>query len=148
MKQAPLQDLKRRYLKERSVEVVDSTIVNYWTPLDIFCSWLEDERNVTLSTNLDNDLIQQFKEWRLDRVKAITAKYDLITIRAFFTYCEHVDAVPSDLHLTVRIPKLSDGDEVSDAILAKEEAGAKYGKIGEMINDEVTVKTFVNVGLG
>ena len=121
-KPAPLRDLKKRYLKERSVEVGDSTIANYDTTLRIFVNYLEAKHGVTLSTELDSDLIQQFETWRLDRVKAITAKYDLITIRAFIKFCERVGAVPTDLHMTVYIPKLEDSEEVSEDILSKAEA--------------------------
>lgn len=121
-KPVPLRDLKKRYLKERAVEVGDSTIANYDTTLRIFVDYLEDEHGVTLSSDLDSDYIQQFKEWRLDRVKAITAKYDLITIRAFIKFCERVNAVPDELHITIRIPKLDDSAEVSDDILSKSEA--------------------------
>jgi integrase len=123
-KPAPLRDLKNRYLKERSVEVGDSTLANYDTTLRIFVDYLEDEHGVTLSTDLDSDLIQRFKEWRLDRVKPITAKYDLITIRAYIKFCEHIDAVPTDLHVTVRVPKLDDSEEVSENILSRDEADA------------------------
>lgn len=121
---APLRDLRNRYLKERVTEVGQSSIANYGTTLRQFVDYLEDEHDVTLSTELDSDYIQRFKEHRLEHVKPITAKYDLITTRAFIKFCEELGTVIKDLHLTVRVPKLKDGEEVAERILSREEAEA------------------------
>lgn len=121
---APLRDLRNRYLKERATEVGQSSIANYGTTLRQFVDFLEEEHGVTLSTDLDSNLIQLFKEYRLEHVKPITAKYDLITTRAFIRFCEEIGMVVKDLHLTVRVPKLEAGEEVADRILSREEADA------------------------
>jgi hypothetical protein len=43
---------------------------------------------------LTSDDIQQFKEWRQERVKTITLKTDMTCIKGFIRFCEHIDAVP------------------------------------------------------
>lgn len=150
IKPAPLRDLKKRYLKERAIEVGDSTIANYDTTLRIFVDYLDEEQGVTLSSDLDSDHLQQFKEWRLDHVKAITAKYDLITIRAFIKFCERSKAVPAELHVTIHIPKLKASDEVATRILSKDEADSILRHLGQFeyaTQRHVTMQLFWETGM-
>jgi integrase len=111
----------KRYLKDKSSDVTDSSLSNYETTLRKFVGWLEDEGITNLNT-LTSDEIQQFKEWRQEQVKTITLKTDMTCIKDFIRFCEHIDAVPKDLRLMVRIPKPDDSEEVADAVLTQEEA--------------------------
>lgn len=150
VKPAPLRDLKKRYLKERSVEVGQSTISNYNTTLRQFVEFLESEHGVTISSDLDSDLLQRFKEYRLDRVKPITAKYDLITTRSFIKFCEGLDAVTNDLHMTVNVPRLDGDEEVADDILSKPEADAILTHLKRFeyaSNRHVSVHVFWKTGM-
>lgn len=123
MNATPPHDAKNRYLKDKSTDVTNSTLANYKTTLNTFCDWLDDQNIKSLNT-LTSDEIQQFKEWRLDRVKTITLKTDMTCIKDFIRFCEHINAVPDGLHLMVRIPKPTHQDEVANSILTRREATA------------------------
>jgi site-specific recombinase XerD len=111
----------RRYLKDKSSDVTDSSLSNYETTLRKFVGWLEDE-DITNLNALTSDDIQRFKEWRQERVKTITLKTDMTCIKDFIRFCEHINAVPTDLRLMIRIPKPDDSEEVADDVLTQEEA--------------------------
>ncbi|MFB6080504.1 MAG: tyrosine-type recombinase/integrase [Haloferacaceae archaeon] len=121
MNATPPREAMNRYLTDKSSDVTDSTLSNYETTLRKFVSWLEDEGITNLNT-LTSDEIQQFKEWRQEQVKTITLKTDMTCIKDFVRFCEHINAVPKDLRLMVRIPKPDDADEVADSVLTQAEA--------------------------
>jgi integrase len=110
-----------RYLTDKATDVTDSSLSNYETTLRKFVGWLEGEDITTLNT-LTSDDIQRFKEWRQEQVKTITLKTDMTCIKDFVRFCEHINAVPKDLRLMIRIPKPDDSEEVADAVLTQEEA--------------------------
>ena len=72
--------------------------------------------------DLDSELIDQFKEWRLQDVKPITAKNDMATVKNFIEYAATIQAVPAGLSDLIRIPKVSEDDEICDEYLTREEA--------------------------
>jgi integrase/endogenous inhibitor of DNA gyrase (YacG/DUF329 family) len=122
MNAIPPHEAKNRYLKDKSTDVTDSTLSNYRTTLDGFCNWLCNEAGVKTLNTLTSDEIQQFKEWRLERVKTITLKTDMTCIKGFIQFCEHINAVPDGMHQLVRVPKPNREDEVADSILTSDEA--------------------------
>ncbi|WP_202593752.1 tyrosine-type recombinase/integrase [Halolamina rubra] len=122
MNAIPPHEAMNRYLKDKSTDVTDSTLSNYQTTLNGFCDWLCDEAGVKTLNTLSSDEIQQFKEWRLERVKTITLKTDMTCIKGFVHFCEHIDAVPEGMHQLVRVPKPNREDEVADSILTSDEA--------------------------
>lgn len=89
------------YLKDKSTDVTGSTLSNYKTTLNVFCDWYLEQGVENLNT-LTREEIQRFKE--RDQVKTITLKTDMTCIKDFIRFCEHVNAVPKDLHMMVRIP--------------------------------------------
>ena len=121
MNATPPRDSMNRYLNDKANDVTDSTLSNYETTLRKFVGWLEDE-DLTNLNNLTSDDIQQFKEWRQQQVKTITLKTDMTCVKDFVRFCEHINAVPKDLRMMVRIPKPDDAEEVADAVLTKDEA--------------------------
>jgi site-specific recombinase XerD len=123
LKQTPPRDAEQRYLKEKKAHVSRKTIANYTTALDRFVEWLTDNGYTDLR-DVDSDVINQFKEHRLENVKPITARNDLRTVRNFIEFCESIQAVPVGLHELIRIPKVKEEDEICDTILHREEATA------------------------
>lgn len=87
----------------------------------MFCKWLHTE-GITDLRNLDSDEIQRYKEHRLEKVKPITARNDMRTVKNFVQFCESIQAVPQGLSGLVRIPKVSEDDEICDDLLTREEA--------------------------
>lgn len=122
MKATPPHEAKNRYLKDKSTDVTDSTLSNYKTTLNLFCDYLQEQAGVKTLNTLSSDEIQQFKEWRLERVKTITLKTDMTCIKDFTRFCEHIDAVPDGMHELVRVPKPNHEDEVANSIVTRQEA--------------------------
>jgi len=121
LKPTPPEDAKKRYLKEKRTYVSDKTLYNYTTALDQFVDWLIDNGYYSLS-DVDSDVIDQFKEYRLQNVKPITARNDMRTVKNFIEFCESIQAVPVGLNELIRIPKVKEEDELCDDILGRDEA--------------------------
>ena len=121
LKPTPPHEAKNRFLKDKKPGVTRKTLKNYRTTLNQFCDWLDGE-GVTNMNALDSEQIQRFKEYRLDRVKVITARQDMMTVKQFVQFCEHIAAVPRDMAEMVRIPSVSEDDEICDDVLTREEA--------------------------
>ncbi|SEL16741.1 tyrosine-type recombinase/integrase [Haloferax larsenii] len=121
LKPTPPHEAMNRFLKDKKPGVTHKTLKNYRTTLRQFCDWL-DTRNVTNINGLDSEIIQQYKEIRLTQVKVITARLDMMTIKQFIEFCEHIQAVPRGLAEMIRIPKTDEEDEICDDILTRQEA--------------------------
>ncbi|MFC7202817.1 tyrosine-type recombinase/integrase [Haloferax namakaokahaiae] len=121
LKATPPHEAKNRFLKDKEPGVTRKTLKNYRTSLRQFCNWL-DEQGVQTLNNLDSELIQRYKEYRLSNVKVITARQDMMTIKQFIEFCEHIAAVPRGMADMVRIPQVSENDEICDDLLTREEA--------------------------
>ena len=123
LKATPPHEAKNRFLKDKGPGVTRKTLKNYRTSLRQFCNWL-DEQGVQTLNNLDSELIQRYKEYRLSNVKVITARQDMMTIKQFIEFCEHIAAVPRGMADMVRIPSVSEEDEICDDLLTRDEATA------------------------
>lgn len=123
LKPTPPKDAVNRYLRDVEGHITDKTHYNYATSLRRFLEWC-DEKGITDMNDLDSELIDRFKEWRLQDVKPITAKNDMNTIRNFIEYAASIQAVPAGLSDLVRIPKVSEDDEICDDYLTRQEAKA------------------------
>jgi site-specific recombinase XerD len=123
LKPTPPRDATKRYLRDRKGEITEKTHYNYSTTLNQFLDWC-DENGITDMNDLDSELIDQFKEWRLSHVKPITAKNDMSTIRNFIEYSATIQAVPAGIADLIRIPSVSEDDEICDEFLSKREATA------------------------
>ena len=123
LKPTPPRDAVKRYLKDVEGHITDKTKYNYSTTLKRFLEWC-DENSIIDMNDLDSEMIDQFKEWRLADVKPITAKNDMNTIRNFIEYAATIQAVPAGLSDLIRIPKVSDDDAINDDYLTQQEASA------------------------
>jgi site-specific recombinase XerD len=121
LKPTPPHEAKNRFLNDKKPSVTRKTIKNYRTCLRQFCDWLEGQQ-LTALNDLDSELIQRYKEHRLSSVKIITARQDMMTIKQFMEFCEHIAAVPRGMADMVRIPSVSENDEICDDLLTREEA--------------------------
>ncbi|WP_226040201.1 site-specific integrase [Natrinema sp. DC36] len=121
LKPTPPHEAKNRFLKDKQPSVTRKTLKNYRTSIRQFCDWLEDERVRDLN-DLDSELIQRYKEHRLSNVKVITARQDMMTLKQFIEFCEHIQAVPRGIADMVRIPSVSKDDEICDDLLTRDEA--------------------------
>lgn len=130
LKQTPPDEAKNRYLKDKESHVSRKTLANYSTALKMFSGWLHDQ-NITDLRDLDSDYLQQYKEHRLEHVKPITARNDMRTVRNFVEFCESIQAVPQGLSGLIRIPKVSEEDEICDDVLTREEAVALLDYLGK-----------------
>jgi len=121
LKPTPPHEAKNRFLNDKKPSVTRKTIKNYRTCLRQFCDWLEGQQLTTLN-DLDSEFIQRYKEHRLSNVKIITARQDMMTIKQFMEFCEHIAAVPRGMADMVRIPSVGENDQICDDLLTREEA--------------------------
>lgn len=123
LKPTPPKDAANRYLRDKEGHISDKTHYNYSTTLRRFLEWCDDA-GIEDMNDLDSELIDRFKEWRLDDVKPITARNDMRTISNFIEYAESIQAVPVGMSDLIRIPKVSEDDEICDDVLTRQEARA------------------------
>lgn len=121
LKPTPPQDAVERFVKDKQPEVTEKTIRNYRYSLGRFCDWLNDDGTTNLN-NLDSEQLQRFKTYRLEQVAVITCRQDMLVLKQFLQFCEHIHAVPRDLSEMVRIPSVGPDDEICDDVLSREEA--------------------------
>ena len=72
-KPTPPHEAKNRFLKDKKPDVTEKTLKNYNICLRQFRDWL-DGQGMTNRNDLDSELIQRYKEFRLSTVKVITAR--------------------------------------------------------------------------
>jgi integrase len=130
LKPTPPHEAKNRFLNDKKPGVTRKTLKNYRTSLRQFCDWLDDQQLTNLN-DLDSELIQRYKEFRLSKVKVITARQDMMTIKQFIEFCEHIAAVPRGMADMVRIPSVSENDEICDDLLTRDEATEMLDFLGK-----------------
>lgn len=121
LKPTPPHEAKNRFLKDKKGSVTRKTVKNYRTTLNQFCDWLGGQQLSNLN-NLDSEIIQKYREHRLSKVKRITGRQDMMTIKQFTEFCEHIAAVPRGMSDMVRIPQINPSDEICDDLLTRDEA--------------------------
>lgn len=121
LKPTPPKDAANRYLRNVEGHVTDKTYYNYSTTITRFLEWC-DETGIDDMNDLDSELIDRFKEWRLQDVQPITARNDMRTIKNFIEYSATIQAVPAGISDLIQIPKVSKDDEICDDFLTRQEA--------------------------
>ncbi|TQQ81837.1 tyrosine-type recombinase/integrase [Halonotius roseus] len=149
LKPTPPQDAAKRYLRDRRGEITDKTHYNYSTTLNQFTDWCH-QNEIHNMNDLDSELIDRFKEWRLQSVKPITAKNDMSTIKNFIEYAATIQAIHRGTAELIRIPRVSEDDEICDDFLSKQEATAildYLNKYEYATNRHLTILLFWKAGM-
>jgi site-specific recombinase XerD len=111
------------YLAHRENNVTDATIYSHRSRLGHFVQWC-DEQDITNLNELAGRQLHEYRLWRRDDgdLSPATEKTQMDTLRVFIRWLESIDGVPKDLHVKVRSPNLTGGDNICDVMLDDESA--------------------------
>ncbi|AGB36185.1 site-specific recombinase XerD [Natronococcus occultus SP4] len=123
LKETTPAEAKDRYLREKRTHVSQKTLHNYTAALNAFADWLVNNGYLDMR-DVDSNVIEQYKDYRLQKVKPITARNDLWTIKGFIQACERYQAVSLGTYDLVQPPQVRPEDEICDDVLTREEAQA------------------------
>jgi integrase len=112
---------KDRYLKDRQSELTDKSLYNYNCSLKRLCEYL-DQQNIRKISQITPDILQSFKEHRMEKVATITLRNDLRVVKLFIEFCESLGAITPGTHELIRIPE--GANEVNTTYLTQNEAEA------------------------
>ncbi|RJT06553.1 site-specific integrase [Halococcus sp. IIIV-5B] len=102
---------------ERKGEVAHSTWRNYQYPLNQFIEFCND-KEIEYVNELSGYDLKQFKLHRKDSgIKTVTLKNNLSSLRVFLNWCVQAGLVEPELPEMVQLPKLTEGDVVSDDMI-------------------------------
>ncbi|MDY6776371.1 MAG: site-specific integrase [Halobacteria archaeon] len=112
------------YLDTREDELSRETLRKQKTRLDAFLSWCEDRGIKNLNELTGRDL-QRYRQWckkgkgdGYGKVKNVTLRSNLTTLRVFLEYCANIDGVEKGMRERVMIPEVEDGTK--DSKIAEE----------------------------
>jgi len=125
------------------------TLDTYNTVKEKFVEWCNliniDNMNDVTGRDLDG-----YRQWRAEEIKPISANNDQKILRSFIKYCGIIDAVPTELHRKVVVPKVDSKDETRDEMVT----GERAEKIIEFLSkyeyasrDHVTWVLLMDVGI-
>ncbi len=111
------------YLADRENNVTDATIYSHRSRLGHFIRWC-NEQSITNLNELTGRQLHEYRLWRRDEsdLAPATEKTQMDTLRVFIRWLESIDGVPEDLHVKVRSPNLTGGDNIRDVMLDDERA--------------------------
>jgi site-specific recombinase XerD len=106
------------YLADRENNVTEATIYSHRSRLGHFVQWC-DEQDITNLNELTGRQLHRYRLWRRDEgdLAPATEKTQMDTLRVFIRWVESIDGAPEDLHVKVRSPTLTHGDNVRDEML-------------------------------
>lgn len=111
------------YLDGRQGDLTEATLRAQRYRLDAFLQWC-DESELDDLNELTGRHVYEYRVWRReghgegrDKIKRVTLRGQLGTLRAFLRFCGEIEAVPPELYKRVDIPTISAGLEVSDSTL-------------------------------
>lgn len=112
------------FLKEKEGEVSASSHRNYRYPLRYFTEFC-NARGIDYVNDLTGYHLKQFKvSRRNDDINNVTLRNNLSTLRVFLQWCEEAQLVEPNFHELVQLPKMDDGELVSDQVFQLEEVEA------------------------
>jgi site-specific recombinase XerD len=116
------------YLADRENNVTEATIYSHRSRLGHFVQWC-DEQDITNLNELTGRQLHEYRLWRRDEgdLAPATEKTQMDTLRVFIRWLESIDGVPADLHVKVRSPNLTGGDNIRDVMLDDERAEEVLG---------------------
>jgi site-specific recombinase XerD len=111
------------YLADRENNVTEATIYSHRSRLGHFVRWC-DEQELTNLNELTGRQLHEYRLWRRDEgdLAPATEKTQMDTLRVFIRWVESIDGAPEDLHVKVRSPNLTGGDNVRDVMLEVDRA--------------------------
>lgn len=123
------------YLDARRYDIADDTYSTHEYRLDSFVRWLVDEDRgdgeVTNMNDLDLPMVHAYRVFKREEnwpdsepCNAVSMQGQVSTLRKFFEHLADINAVPSDFHERIRLPKLQPGENVDEAVLDAEAANA------------------------
>ncbi|MBC9985333.1 site-specific integrase [Haloferax sp. AS1] len=121
------------YLDARRYDLSPDTIQSHRYRLKSFVRWLQSPAHgsgeVMNMNDVDLRTVHAYRVFKReenfegdDPCAAVTMKGQVSTIRTFLSYIADIDAVSEDLAERIRIPRIEDGEGVSDAVLEAERA--------------------------
>jgi len=123
------------YLDARRYDLADETIRGHRYRLESFVRWLvspDHGRGVIQNMNdVDLRVIHAYRVFKReenwpdeDVCNSVTMQGQVSTLRVFFEYLEGINAVPSNFHQRIMLPKVQYGEDVDERILESERARA------------------------
>lgn len=116
------------YLADRENNVTEATIYSHRSRLGHFVRWC-DEQEITNLNELTGRQLHEYRLWRRDEgdLAPATEKTQMDTLRVFIRWVESIGGAPEDLHVKVRSPNLTGGDNVRDVMLEEDRAEELLG---------------------
>lgn len=116
------------YLSHREHDLAPSSLRSYDYRLRAFVSWCDNVGISDINTITPRD-VHEYKQWRRTEgcdgkteMSRPTLKSNMDCLRGFLRYMEKLDYAPEDIHESAESPVLRDDENVSDAILPRENA--------------------------
>lgn len=111
------------YLADKENELAQATHYSHTSRLGHFVRWA-DEQDIENLNNLTGRDLHEYRIWRRNDgdLSVVSEKTQMDTIRVWISWCESIDAVPKDLSTKVRSPSLSNGDNVRDEMVSRQQA--------------------------
>jgi len=115
-------EARDRYLDHRRTDAADATIKSYRYRLKHFVEWAE-ERDFSSMGELTGWTLDEYETFRRGSdVSASTLNGEMQTVKNWLEYLARIDVIDEELPEKVHVPKIPDGEESSDEMLAPEEA--------------------------
>lgn len=123
------------YLDTRRYNLADDTLSTHRYRLEAFVRWLTDEDygegEIVNMNEIDLRTVHAYRVFKReenfpdeDPCNAVTMQGQVSTLRRFFEFLADIDAVPSNFHERIRLPKVDEGEDVDERILDAELANA------------------------
>ena len=121
VKNLSLDEAMGDFLEAKKPEVAHSTWRNYRYPLENFVEFCV-ERGTNKVGDLTGYDLKKFKTHRQNQgIKQITLKNNLSVVRVFLQWCEEAQLLEPGFHELLTLPRIEDGEMVSDEMLELEE---------------------------
>lgn len=111
------------YLDARRDESATETIKTHESRLSYFLQWC-NKKGIENTNTLTGRMLYEYRLWRKNEgdINTVTLRSQISTVRTFIEFLETVEAVPTDLHEKIVLPKLDDGEGVRDTIISADRA--------------------------